>query len=202
MHFHYDGGTISSGTGAIFVRIGVPLSACGLEHKALGKEHGVVPWEAARAKEIAEDLKTMDGPLLPIVVERFAPINDQAIRRIAVVSFDHDFRRKPAGRHLVQVCRAEAWQSMGCEKLASRLERGCRDNENLVPMANRIAAFLRLRPHQQAVAGTEDHICKFWAPRMRAKMAEPIAQGGEGLTPLACEAAEPACQPKSGLAGH
>ena len=103
----------------------------------LGKEHAVVPWDAATAQEIAEDMKTMDGPLLPILhafVERFGHINDQAIRLIAdvlnvtraevqgVVSFYHDFRRQPAGRHLVQVCRAEACQSMGCEKLASRLE--------------------------------------------------------------------------------
>jgi formate dehydrogenase subunit delta len=76
------------------------------------------------------------------------------------------------------------------------------DNDNLVHMANQIAAFFRLRAHEQAVAGTEDHIRKFWDPRMRAKMAEHIAHGGEGLTPLAREAAERACKPKSGVAGH
>ena len=40
-----------------------------------------------------------------------------------VVSFYHDFRREPAGRHVIKVCRAEACQSMGCEDLVSRLER-------------------------------------------------------------------------------
>ena len=40
-----------------------------------------------------------------------------------VVGFYHDFRREPAGRHVIQVCRAEACQSMGSEDLAERLER-------------------------------------------------------------------------------
>jgi formate dehydrogenase subunit gamma len=35
-----------------------------------------------------------------------------------VVSFYHDFRRAPAGRHVLRLCRAEACQSMGGEALA------------------------------------------------------------------------------------
>lgn len=38
-----------------------------------------------------------------------------------VVSFYHHFRTAPPGRHVVQVCRAEACQSMGAEVLAARL---------------------------------------------------------------------------------
>jgi formate dehydrogenase subunit gamma len=30
-----------------------------------------------------------------------------------VVTFYHDFRRKPAGRHVVKICRAEACQARG-----------------------------------------------------------------------------------------
>jgi len=82
-------------------------------------------------------MKQMDGPLLPILhefTERFGFINNDAIVLIAdvlnltraevqgVVSFYHDFRREPAGRYVVKVCRAEACQSMGCEDLAARLE--------------------------------------------------------------------------------
>jgi formate dehydrogenase subunit gamma len=40
-----------------------------------------------------------------------------------VVSFYHDFRREPAGRHVIKLCRAEACQSMGSEALAANLER-------------------------------------------------------------------------------
>jgi formate dehydrogenase subunit gamma len=39
-----------------------------------------------------------------------------------VVTFYHDFRRKPAGRHVLKMCRAEACQAMGCETLVSRVE--------------------------------------------------------------------------------
>lgn len=38
-----------------------------------------------------------------------------------VVSFYHHFRSAPPGRHVLQVCRAEACQSMGAETLLSRL---------------------------------------------------------------------------------
>jgi formate dehydrogenase subunit gamma len=39
-----------------------------------------------------------------------------------VVSFYHDFRRQPAGRHVLKLCRAEACQSMGGEALVARAE--------------------------------------------------------------------------------
>jgi formate dehydrogenase subunit gamma len=97
-----------------------------------------IPWDATAARQIAEDLKAMDGPLLPILHalnERFGHITDEAIRMIAdvlnitraevqgVVSFYHDFKREAPGRHVIKMCRAEACQSMGCEDLAARLER-------------------------------------------------------------------------------
>jgi formate dehydrogenase subunit gamma len=40
-----------------------------------------------------------------------------------VVTFYHDFRRKPAGRHVVKLCRAEACQSMKGEELAKAIEK-------------------------------------------------------------------------------
>jgi formate dehydrogenase subunit gamma len=95
-------------------------------------------WDASAAREIAERLKDLEGPLLPILhafTEHFGFISDEAIVLVAdvlnltraevqgVVGFYHDFRRRPAGRHVVKVCRAEACQSMGSEALAGRLER-------------------------------------------------------------------------------
>ena len=38
-----------------------------------------------------------------------------------VISFYHDFRREPAGRHVLKLCRAEACQAMGAVPLAERL---------------------------------------------------------------------------------
>ena len=95
-------------------------------------------WDAEAAREIAEELKELEGPLLPILHalnDRFGFICDEAIVIAAdvlnltraevqgVVGFYHDFRRHPAGRHVIKICRAEACQSMGGEILAERLER-------------------------------------------------------------------------------
>ena len=40
-----------------------------------------------------------------------------------VLSFYHDFRTQPAGRHVLRLCRAEACQSMGAERLADLAQR-------------------------------------------------------------------------------
>jgi len=95
-------------------------------------------WDPEMAREIATEMKEMDGPLLPILhafVQHFGHISNEAIVLISdvlnltradvqgVVSFYHDFRREPAGRYVVKLCRAEACQSMGSEELAENLER-------------------------------------------------------------------------------
>jgi formate dehydrogenase subunit gamma len=43
-----------------------------------------------------------------------------------VVSFYHDYREAPAGRHVIKLCRAEACQSMGGDELAERLHGAAR----------------------------------------------------------------------------
>lgn len=60
--------------------------------------------------------------------------------------------------------------------------------EKLVYMANQIATAFATQKHEAAVASTRVHIEKFWDPRMRAKIAEHIVHGGEGLSPIAREA--------------
>lgn len=39
-----------------------------------------------------------------------------------VISFYHDFRRRPAGRHVIKVCRAESCQANGSNALAAHAE--------------------------------------------------------------------------------
>jgi len=83
-------------------------------------------------REIAESMKVIDGPLIPILRalnDRFGYVDEMAIPVVAnvlnlsraevhgVVSFYHDFRHEPAKRHVLKICRAEACQSMGAEKL-------------------------------------------------------------------------------------
>jgi len=93
---------------------------------------GPEPYDLALVREIAESMKGLDGPLIPILhalSDRFGYIDDTAIPVVAhvlnlsraevhgVVSFYHDFRHKPAKRHVLKICRAEACQSMGAETL-------------------------------------------------------------------------------------
>ena len=40
-----------------------------------------------------------------------------------VVSYYHDFRSEPAGRHVIKICQAEACQAMGCRELTAHAER-------------------------------------------------------------------------------
>jgi formate dehydrogenase subunit gamma len=73
-------------------------------------------------------------PMLHSLIEEFGYIDDRAVPVLAkvlnisraevvgVINFYHDFRTVPAGRHLLRVCRAEACQSMGCERLVEHLE--------------------------------------------------------------------------------
>ncbi len=82
-----------------------------------------------------------EGPLLPIlhdIQEEFGHVPPAALPVIAkglnltraevhgVVTFYHDYREAPAGRHVLKLCRAEACQSMGGDALAERLERELR----------------------------------------------------------------------------
>ncbi|MCZ8029608.1 MAG: formate dehydrogenase subunit gamma [Rubrivivax sp.] len=88
------------------------------------------------AAGIIARLAHLDGAMLPVLhalQERFGYIDEQVIPLVAdalnlsraevhgVVTFYHDFRRRPAGRHVLRICRAEACQSMGCEALVEHL---------------------------------------------------------------------------------
>lgn len=54
-------------------------------------------------------------------------------------------------------------------------------SERLVYMANQIADFFAAYPREEAVAGTADHLKKFWDPRMRKALIEYARGGGAGL---------------------
>ncbi|MGN7294896.1 formate dehydrogenase subunit gamma [Rhizobium sp. SAFR-030] len=93
--------------------------------------------EATRILSIIDDCRHLEGPMLPIlhkVQAEFGFIPEAAKQVIAqtlnlsraevhgVVSFYHDYRDHPAGRHVLKICRAEACQAMGCEQLADGLK--------------------------------------------------------------------------------
>jgi len=84
--------------------------------------------DEAEITRIVQSLKDMPGCLLPILrslQETLGYIPLKAVPIIAeglnltraevhgVISFYHDFRSKPAGRHVVKICQAESCQAMG-----------------------------------------------------------------------------------------
>ena len=61
-------------------------------------------------------------------------------------------------------------------------------HDKLVYMANQIGKFFISQGQEQAIAGTADHIRKFWDPRMRSMILAHLDQGGAGLEPHVREA--------------
>jgi len=56
--------------------------------------------------------------------------------------------------------------------------------DKIIRMAKQIATFFHSKPREEGVAGTAEHINKFWEPRMRRQLFEIIDAGGEGLDEL------------------
>ena len=96
------------------------------------------PWSAERTAQVIREHQGLEGPLLPILhalQEEFGYIDEAAEPLIAdalnitraevhgVVTFYHDYRRAPAGRHVLKLCRAEACQAAGGDPLALHAER-------------------------------------------------------------------------------
>src|SRR5271154_4901358 len=94
-------------------------------------------WNKEVALRRIGECLTREGPLLPILhalQEEFGYIDQAAEPLIAealnitraevhgVVTFYHDFRRAPAGRHVLKLCRAEACQAAGGDALAAHAE--------------------------------------------------------------------------------
>ncbi|AYG60769.1 formate dehydrogenase subunit gamma [Rhizobium jaguaris] len=92
----------------------------------------------ARAGVIIDSMKSMEGPLLPIlhgIQAEFGYVPQDTLPLIAkalnlsraevhgVMTFYHDYRDHPAGRHVLKLCRAESCQSMGGDQLAERIKR-------------------------------------------------------------------------------
>ena len=87
-----------------------------------------------RMHEILARHRDTEGALLPIlhaVQAEFGHVPEAALPVLAkalnlsraevhgVVSFYHDFREKPAGAHVVKLCRAEACQAVGADGVAA-----------------------------------------------------------------------------------
>jgi formate dehydrogenase subunit gamma len=93
--------------------------------------------------QILTSRKGEPGALLPVlhdIQDALGHVPDAAVPRVAhalnlsraevhgVITYYHYFRRTPPGRHVVQLCRAEACQACGADELLARAETifGCK----------------------------------------------------------------------------
>jgi formate dehydrogenase subunit gamma len=93
---------------------------------------------ATRVHDIASERRHLRGALLPILhavqdelghvdtadIDLIADVLNMSVAEVhGVVSFYKDFRRSPAGRHVVRICRAEACQAAGTADLVAHAKR-------------------------------------------------------------------------------
>jgi formate dehydrogenase subunit gamma len=88
--------------------------------RGIAVEHGNRPDALI---EILHEVQAALGFVPEVVIPALASaLNLSRAEVHGVVTFYHDFRRKPAGRHVLKLCRAEACQSMGGEAIVKRAE--------------------------------------------------------------------------------
>ncbi|GHD16311.1 formate dehydrogenase subunit gamma [Tianweitania populi] len=88
-----------------------------------------------RVADVVDAFKGQDGALLLIlhgIQDEFGYVPDETVPVVAdalnlsradvhgVITFYHDYRKHPAGRHVLKICRAEACQAMGGEAMVER----------------------------------------------------------------------------------
>ena len=93
-------------------------------------------WDARQTRAVIEPLTSLDGALLPILhalQDSFGYVDPRAVPLVAkalqlsqaeilgVITFYHEFRSTPPGKHHLKLCRAEACQACGCEDLVDHL---------------------------------------------------------------------------------
>jgi formate dehydrogenase subunit gamma len=93
---------------------------------------GISQNEQQSISDLVDQHKDLPGALLPLlhaIQGKVGYVPDSAVATIAgglnlsraevhgVISFYHDFKTQPVGRNTVQICRAEACQSMGSRLL-------------------------------------------------------------------------------------
>jgi len=97
---------------------------------------GYEPWNEDQARDVIAGFAATEGAALPVLhalqgVFGCVPLAAEPLVASAlnisraeahgIVTFYHEFRRDVPGRHVLQVCRAEACQAVGAEILAAHV---------------------------------------------------------------------------------
>ncbi|MDB5774741.1 MAG: respiratory-chain dehydrogenase 24 Kd subunit [Herbaspirillum sp.] len=95
------------------------------------------PVDMAAVESLIQRHRTQPGPLLPLlhaIQDTVGYVPDEVVPAIAlglnlsraevhgVISYYHHFRRYPAGKHVLQICRAEACQALGSDALVAHAQ--------------------------------------------------------------------------------
>lgn len=59
------------------------------------------------------------------------------------------------------------------------------EHQDIVRIANQIAAFYEPYPREEAIKGVAEHIILFWDPRMRVKLREMLSADFDGFSEIA-----------------
>jgi formate dehydrogenase subunit gamma len=88
--------------------------------RAVCAAHGDRPDELLEIfHDLQKELGFIPEAALPVIANA---LNRSRAEVYGVLTFYHDFRRAPAGRHVVKMCRAEACQAMHTEKVCEHAE--------------------------------------------------------------------------------
>lgn len=98
----------------------VPMAAAEDTARTIAAEHGNRPDALI---DILHAVQAALGCVPQEVLPGLADVLNLSRAEVhGVVTFYHDFRREPAGRHVLKICRAEACQAMGGESLVEHAE--------------------------------------------------------------------------------
>ncbi|MFT3730102.1 MAG: NAD(P)H-dependent oxidoreductase subunit E [Hyphomicrobium sp.] len=87
---------------------------------AVCARHGNKPDELLEIfHELQHQLGYVPDETLPVIARA---LNRSRAEVYGVLTFYHEFKRHPVGKHVVKICRAEACQSMGTDKLCKHAE--------------------------------------------------------------------------------
>jgi formate dehydrogenase subunit gamma len=97
-----------------------PSSPAEVKALAICAAYGNKPSELMEIlHDLQHDLGYVPEAVLPVLANA---LNLSRAEVHGVVTFYHDFKRQPGGRHTIKICRAESCQSMGTDHLCQHAE--------------------------------------------------------------------------------
>ncbi len=104
-----------------FAQVNAPSNPADVKALAVCAAHGNKPDELLEILHaLQHDFGYVPESTLPVIANA---LNLSRAEVHGVVTFYHDFKREPQGRHTIKICRAEACQAMGTGKLCDHAEK-------------------------------------------------------------------------------